>query len=113
MSERENFTSRLAQSYAQACAGSSTEKLNEIHDFVLSAKRDLHRNMHEQTDDPLGKPMTIQEIAALIGCSVWTVRQRHLRRGLPYFRIGESGKLVFYRKQVIQWILENQKSERS
>jgi hypothetical protein len=62
--------------------------------------------------DPLGEPMSIGQVAKLFGCSVWTVRQRYLPSGLPYFRIGSTGKLLFYRKQVVQWILEKQKSER-
>ena len=71
-----------------------------------------HRSDLEPTDDPLGRPMSIRHVAQLLGCSVWTVRQRHLRCGLPHVRIGKGGKLMFYRKQVVQWILENQKAER-
>ena len=59
-------------------------------------------------EDPLGEPLTIREVARLLGCSAWTVRQRYLARGLPYFRNGGTGKLVFYRAQVTQWILEQQ-----
>ena len=54
--------------------------------------------------------MTILEVAALLGCSAWTVRQRYLPRGLPYFRSCAAGKLVFFRSQVTHWIL-NQQSE--
>jgi hypothetical protein len=60
------------------------------------------------TDDPLGEPLTIIEVSELLGCSTWTVRNRHLRRGLPYFRFGGTGKLVFYRAQITRWILEQQ-----
>lgn len=60
------------------------------------------------SDDPLGEPLTICEAAQLLGCSVWTVRNRHMRRGLPHFRMGGIGKLVFYRGQVTRWILEQQ-----
>jgi hypothetical protein len=63
-------------------------------------------------EDPLGAPLTIGEVGQLLGCSVWTVRQRYLRRGLPYFRIGSTGKLVFYRAQVTRWILEQQEIHR-
>lgn len=59
-------------------------------------------------DDPLGEPLTVCETAQLLGCSAWTVRNRHLRRGLPYFRAGGTGKLVFYRSQITRWILEQQ-----
>lgn len=58
--------------------------------------------------DELGAPLNIHEVARLIGCSAWTVRQRHLPRGLPHFRSGPSGRLIFYRTQVVRWILENQ-----
>lgn len=58
--------------------------------------------------DPLGKPMTIRETAELVGCSVWTVRQQLLPAGLPCLRLGRSGKLFFYRNQVVRWILERQ-----
>ena len=36
--------------------------------------------------DILGEPLAITEVARLLGCSVWTVRQRYLSSGLPYFR---------------------------
>jgi AraC-like DNA-binding protein len=58
--------------------------------------------------DALGEALTIRQVARLLGCSVWTVRQRYLGCGLPYFRIGSIGKLVFYRAQVTRWILEQQ-----
>ena len=61
--------------------------------------------------DALGEPLSIREVAALIGCSVWTVRQRLLPLGLPHFRIGDTGKLTFYRNQVVKWILEKQIQE--
>jgi hypothetical protein len=63
---------------------------------------------YRPTEDPLGEALTIREVARLLGCSVWTVRNRHLRRGLPNFRIGGTGKLVFYRSQITRWILEQQ-----
>jgi len=59
----------------------------------------------------LGDPMTIQEVAELLGCSAWTVRQRYLPQGLPHLRACASGKLVFFREQVIGWILKRQKQK--
>ena len=56
----------------------------------------------------LGPPLTIRQVAALVGCSVWTVRQRYLPAGLPHFRLGRSGKLTFYRNQVTHWVLRQQ-----
>jgi hypothetical protein len=64
------------------------------------------------TPDVLGEPLAITEVARLLGCSVWTVRQRYLPSGLPYFRIGKTGKITFYRNLVFRWIIENQISER-
>jgi hypothetical protein len=62
--------------------------------------------------DVLGEPLDIRGVAALLGCSAWTVRQRYLPAGLPYFRNGRHGKLVFYRNQVVLWILEKQKQRK-
>ena len=58
--------------------------------------------------EPLGEPLTIAEVARLIGCSTWTVRQRCLPFGLPHFRLGRAGKLLFYKEQVVRWILKQQ-----
>jgi hypothetical protein len=58
---------------------------------------------------PLGEPLTIRQAAQLIGCSAWTIRHRHMLRGLPHFRSGPSAKLIFYRDQVVAWILDQQK----
>ena len=41
-------------------------------------------------ESPLGRPLSIVEVAQLIGCSPWTVRQRHIPHGLPYFRSGPA-----------------------
>lgn len=59
--------------------------------------------------NPLGRPLTIREAAAVIGCSVWTVRQKYLPLGLPHFRVGASGKLIFYKNQLIRWLIAQQK----
>lgn len=59
-------------------------------------------------DEVLGQPLGITEVAKLIGCSAWTVRQRHIAQGLPHFRSGPNGKLIFYRNQVIRWLLRQQ-----
>lgn len=63
-------------------------------------------------DSPLGEPLTIREVAQIVGCSVWTVRHRLLRRGLPYVRLAGGARLIFYKNQVIEWILETQKEGR-
>ena len=58
--------------------------------------------------DPLGPPISIREVAQLLGCSAWTVRNKYLFQGLPYLRSGSQGKLIFYRNQIVRWILERQ-----
>lgn len=57
----------------------------------------------------LGPPLSIRQVAELIGCSSWTVRQKLLPRGLPHFRSGASGRLIFYEGQVVRWIANKQK----
>jgi len=64
---------------------------------------------YPQVRETLGEPLSIQEVARVIGCSAWTVRHRHLAHGLPHLRTGPMGKLVFYRNQVVQWILQQQR----
>jgi len=56
----------------------------------------------------LGTPLTIREVARLIGCSAWTVRQQYIPQGLPHLRSGPQGKLIFYRDQVVRWIVARQ-----
>ena len=58
--------------------------------------------------DPLGAPLSIREVATLIGVSVWTVRQRYLPAGLPHSRATPQGKLLFYKNQIITWLLKRQ-----
>lgn len=58
--------------------------------------------------EPLGAPLSIQEVADVIGCSAWTVRQRYLPACLPHHRLTPNGKLIFYRNQVIRWLLMRQ-----
>jgi phage terminase Nu1 subunit (DNA packaging protein) len=62
--------------------------------------------------ESLGEALTVKEVAALIGCSPWTVRQKHIPRGLPCFRSGPCGRLTFYRNQVVAWILEKQNEQK-
>lgn len=63
---------------------------------------------YPQASDTLGEPLSILEVARLIGCSAWTIRHRYLPQGLPHFRSGPAGKLVFFRNQVVAWILQQQ-----
>lgn len=59
----------------------------------------------------LGEPMDIEDVAGLLGCSVWTVRQRYLPEGLPHIRASARGRFVFFHKQVVEWILKRQKGK--
>jgi hypothetical protein len=59
----------------------------------------------------LGGPLNIGDVATLLGCSSWTVRQRYLPQGLPHLRASASGKFIFFRRQVLDWILERQRKE--
>jgi hypothetical protein len=60
----------------------------------------------------LGEPLSVYDAARLIGCSAWTVRQKHVKAGLPCFRSGSSGRMIFFRNQVVAWILERQKEQK-
>jgi hypothetical protein len=57
----------------------------------------------------IGPPMNIQATAEMLGCSTWTVRQRLIQRGLPYFQINPRGKMIFYRDQVVRWVQRQHK----
>jgi hypothetical protein len=69
------------------------------------------REIAEPSPNPLGDPMTIRQVATFMSCSVWTVRQRYLPAGLPHFRLSRNGKLVFYRNQIVRWVLEKQRQK--
>ena len=58
--------------------------------------------------DALGEPLSIREVSEIIGCSTWAIRQRYIPQGLPCLRSGPVGKLIFYRHQVVRWILQQQ-----
>ena len=60
----------------------------------------------------LGEPLDIRGVAALVGCSTWTVRQTLIPQGLPCFRSGTNGKLIFYTEQVVRWIESHQRVHR-
>lgn len=62
-------------------------------------------------ESPLGLPIDIEDVALILGCSPWTVRQKYLPQGLPHLRASAMGKLVFFTRQVHDWILERQRKE--
>jgi len=81
------------------------ETLGFSHDSVGQS----YPQHYPQSSDTLGEPLSIREVARLMGCSAWTVRHSYLPQGLPHLRSGPMGKLVFYRNQVVQWILQQQR----
>ena len=60
------------------------------------------------SENPLGAPLSIKDVARLIGCSAWTVRQKFIPLGLPHLRSGPSGRLTFFSNQVVAWVLAQQ-----
>jgi len=60
------------------------------------------------SEPALGEPLSVRQVAALIGVSAWTVRHRYVALGLPHFRTRRHGKLIFYKSQVIHWLLNEQ-----
>lgn len=61
--------------------------------------------------ESLGEPLDIKAVARVIGCSPWTVRQVLIPKGLPCFRSGSNGKLIFYHQQVVRWIVRRQHAQ--
>lgn len=64
------------------------------------------------TSSPLGLPLTIQQVAALLGCSAWSVRNTWIPKGLPHLRSGPNGRLVFFTNQVVRFIQRQQQGGR-
>jgi len=60
-------------------------------------------------DSRLGQALDIGQVARLVGCSPWSIRNTWIPRGLPHFRSGASSKLIFYTDQVVSWIERQQK----
>jgi hypothetical protein len=77
-------------------------------DQSLGQRRPQHCPQAEECFS-LGVPMSIADVAALLGCSPWTVRQKYLPKGLPHLRASHAGKLIFFRNQIVDWVLEHQK----
>ncbi len=94
---------------------SGSEVRGFIEDFTHRTRAELPAASpappeHRSNDgDVLGEPLTIRQVAQLIGCSAWTVRQKYVPAGLPHLRSGPNGKLIFYKNQVIRWLLERQR----
>ncbi len=85
-----------------------SEKPLDSFSFAHADRGQRYPRENPQSADALGDPLTIREVARLIGCSPWTVRHSYLPKGLPHMRSGRLGKLIFYRAQVVRWILQRQ-----
>lgn len=81
----------------------------EIQHFPPTDSGQHYPDRNPRETDPLGEPISIREVARMLGVSAWTVRQRYLPQDLPHIRSGPQGKLVFFRRQIVRWILERQK----
>jgi hypothetical protein len=118
---------RCAANFGSCKAGSFSEVVRIQRRFPQqlwsSARSDIcqwryslsveDKHMQEVLHNTLGEPLDIRTVAKLIGCSVWTVRQRHIPAGLPHFRSGPNGKLIFYSRRVVEWLLEKEKGGRN
>jgi len=63
------------------------------------------------SENLLGEPLSIKDVARVIGCSAWTVRQKFIPLGLPHLRSGPSGRLTFFSNQVVAWVLAQQQKK--
>ena len=65
------------------------------------------RTVAEPINDLINKPfLNEMEVAALTGRAVSSLRNdRHMRRNLPFYKCGTSGRSVRYKTdEVIQWL---------
>jgi len=88
----------ILRSLGQSRAGNPTGSL------PVALPGRLPEGLPAQAGNTLGHPRDLKQAAKLIGCSPWTVRQKLIPRGLPFFRSGASGKLIFYEAQIVRWI---------
>jgi hypothetical protein len=97
-----------------------TSERGTLSGFVLNAKAaetkaiarpslgQSYPKQYPGSENPLGAPLSIKDVARLIGCSAWTVRQKYIPLGLPHLRSGPSGRLTFFSNQVVAWVLARQ-----
>jgi hypothetical protein len=76
--------------------------------FRISVPSPLMTEAYGPLQQALGTPLDIRQVARLIGCSVWTVRQTLIPKGLPHFRLTTRGRLIFYEGQIVRWIEKKQ-----
>ena len=85
------------------------EKSLDLLAFSPEVPGQRYPHHYPRPEEALGEPLTIRDVAKLLGCSPWTVRHSYLPKGLPHLRSGRLGKLIFYRAQVVRFILERQR----
>jgi hypothetical protein len=106
-------TSREALKYGRGEDRKSAERLS-LRELGLGQWNPQHCPQSDESvssPNPLGEPLAIHEVAALLGCSPWTVRQRYLRQGLPHLQASARGKLIFFREQIIAWVEKRQRQK--
>jgi hypothetical protein len=112
------MTTKWIPSDTRISGSSNRRKPAPIERLSLSSlgQRDPQPNPTHQVAgnvlDALGEPLSIREVSEIIGCSTWAIRQRYIPQGLPCLRSGPAGKLIFYRHQVVRWILQQQNKQR-
>jgi len=72
------------------------------------AQSEVEQSYPRHYPHPLGAPISIRQVAEVLGCSAWTVRQKFIPLGLPHLRSGPSGRLTFFSNQVVAWVLAHQ-----
>ncbi len=100
MNGSENFQSDQHRGTQPLAPEANSQMFNEPAQIPNSAR-----------SSDLGEPLAIEDVARLLGCSPWTVRQRYLKQGLPHLQARPRGKLVFFREQVIAWIEKRQRQK--
>lgn len=103
--------SRLKMQRSRFVGGANPTETLKFSAIGLGQSDPQHYPTAEVTRFPLGEPMDIEDVAALLGCSPWTVRQKYLPAGLPHLRASRHGRIVFFREQIVDWILERQRKE--
>jgi hypothetical protein len=101
-------TEHNAEELRKAGFGGGEKSLDSLP-FGSDSPGQRYPRHYPPLEDALGDPLTIREVARMLGCSPWTVRHSYLPKGLPHLRSGRLGKLIFYRAQVVHWVLERQK----
>ena len=79
--------------------------------FPTDSPKQNYPEHYPRSNEPLGEPLSIREVARLIGCSEWTVRHRYLPQGIPHLRSGPMGKLMFFRNRSCDGFFNNNRKE--